>query len=1307
MNFTYTDESGNLASCTANCPLPQGNTSYQDFHFVNSVGMNDFRIDISAWYGAGGGLSGIELFQDDIYAFAVSDFNEPRCDSVSTTGANSTATGPWVQTPSGQSTSDYLTATLNSSVTSNSAQVVFMPDIKQSGNYSVTLYTPGCIQDDTCSSRGIVNITGSMTTEGSAIATTLYQTNYYDKYDQIYYGYVDAASDSFRPEVTLTPLAGQNTPLTVVAQRVRFELVTSTGGLNGLYDYNPNIATVNTDFSASKIDSAAMSLDTGAKINALAVYNDVTYVAGNFSNGDIHNIFSIGSGNATSLPGGGLNSVVRTMYQNGSTIYVGGNFTNTATAQTPGLSGVAAFSIADNSWTALGAGVNGPVWAIVPLQLNITGKDQETVLAVSGDFTSVNAVGSNATYSADGFAAWVPSRGNWLHNLANATVALSGGLLAQTMVADYGQLLAGSLVASQIGMSDAVALSGSGRPSLSPLGVSISASQGSSSMRKRAATSQNVTGVATGYFYLDNGKNMTILGGHFTANSSAGNTIDNLLIVDNTNGQNVIGLPNTVDADSTVLALEVRDTSLFAGGSITGTSNGDDINGLLVWDLSQNALASSQPAALAGSSVTVNTIAAQPGSANVYVGGNFENAGSMSCPSFCMYDTSTGQWMPPTSGLNGTINTMTWRSNNQLIVGGDFTTGGNHTKLALYDAKKQTFTDLGTSANLPGAVTAMTPANPNYDNWWVAGTANNGSSFLQKYDGTTWQPVTGLGAATVIRGLQVISLTEKHQLTDLVPSNEVLLITGSVELPDNGNASAVLFNGTTFQPFILTTTANGGQGSLSGMFVQNPSNFLSSKSHHLALGLVVLIGLAIACGLTFLLVVIGILVERHRRRRQGYVPMPQLRPDQHANLNRIPPESLFGTLEKRDTAPRTPSPYAYVFYATQDVYACSVLVNIHQLRTIHKTPHRIFVLITSEVSPFYFSAFEDSGATISLQTPPSLANNTEGAGYYKDCLLKLYAFKMQELDPSLQKVVVLDSDQLILRNLDHLFTTGVEVDVAAPRAYWISKEAFSTAMMVIGLSAGLWRKVETALRSVRINQYDMDVANEMFGDTVLMLPGSYVALNSHWEDWNLPSWFNEDDATTNHTLEIPESRVEDLEKRQEEKQQGYDFEPSDYETVSTPGSKDAASPEDKEAQPAFPEIPNNKASKESTTENHPDNNLPPTIPDSTDPSKHSDGRPHLPGGIAPPSHPSSDTNTTTIPKTSQEELKKRRYYTELFSLYDQVSVLHFTAMGKPWGVNKNILSERRPEAHPLFAEQFMAWRKVAKEICATGVVVEL
>ncbi len=64
MNFTYYDTTGQLQSCTSQCPLPQNNATYQDFYFVNVVGMNSFRIDISAWYGQGGGLGGIELFQN-------------------------------------------------------------------------------------------------------------------------------------------------------------------------------------------------------------------------------------------------------------------------------------------------------------------------------------------------------------------------------------------------------------------------------------------------------------------------------------------------------------------------------------------------------------------------------------------------------------------------------------------------------------------------------------------------------------------------------------------------------------------------------------------------------------------------------------------------------------------------------------------------------------------------------------------------------------------------------------------------------------------------------------------------------------------------------------------------------------------------------------------------------------------------------------------------------------------------------------------------------------------------------------------
>lgn len=63
LNFTYTDVDGNLASCSSTCPL-ELNSTYQDFYFVNRIGMDAFRIDVSQWYGSGAGFGGIELFQD-------------------------------------------------------------------------------------------------------------------------------------------------------------------------------------------------------------------------------------------------------------------------------------------------------------------------------------------------------------------------------------------------------------------------------------------------------------------------------------------------------------------------------------------------------------------------------------------------------------------------------------------------------------------------------------------------------------------------------------------------------------------------------------------------------------------------------------------------------------------------------------------------------------------------------------------------------------------------------------------------------------------------------------------------------------------------------------------------------------------------------------------------------------------------------------------------------------------------------------------------------------------------------------------
>ena len=65
---------------------------------------------------------------------------------------------------------------------------------------------------------------------------------------------------------------------------------------------------------------------------------------------------------------------------------------------------------------------------------------------------------------------------------------------------------------------------------------------------------------------------------------------------------------------------------------------------------------------------------------------------------------------------------------------------------------------------------------------------------------------------------------------------------------------------------------------------------------HLALGFIVLIGLAIALALIFLIVVAGILAERIRRKREGYMPAPTNMYDKASQMSRLPPEQLFSTV---------------------------------------------------------------------------------------------------------------------------------------------------------------------------------------------------------------------------------------------------------------------------------------------------------------------------------------------------------------------------------------------------------------------------
>ncbi|KAI0889893.1 cortical protein marker for cell polarity-domain-containing protein [Annulohypoxylon maeteangense] len=911
MNFTYIDPATqqNL-TCTSECPLSDDpSVKFQDFHFVNRIGMNAFSIDVSAWYGNGGGLNGVELFQDDIFAFAINDFNEPSCANTSTP-STATATGPWSTTTSGQSNSQYLSAELSKPVASDAASVVFYPDIRESGEYIIKLYTPGCLQDNTCSTRGQVNVSGTLSASGTnrtLASRILYQTNEFDKYDQLHIGSVDASSSSFRPSITLTPVPGQAQSIpgdnfVMVAQRVGFELLNSTGGLNGLFEYDPSSATIDTsNFSSSAFVKLGSSFSNNSAVASLVATSDRTFVGGNFTSDNVQNIVAIDNNGQTIALDGGLNGEVLTMHLDGNQLFVGGRFNNTRQGSTSGLGNVAVYDSTANKWTSLGAGVDGAVISIVSTTLNLSSSTAEDVLTLTGDFSHLLAFGSNTAVEVSGFAIWVKSQSNWLQNL-NTTVPLVSGVLSTSLALSGNETLYAGSISSQLLQAYGAATFSDGFGKF-PINIQPSASISNSStsgLSKRASllnSTATISGVVTGAFYENDGRNITILGGHFVANASNGSTIYNLALIDGANSNTVTGLGTEISVDSVFLSLAVQGDNLYAGGRVNGTAQGSDVNGLISYNLASKSF-NNQPPALVGDNVTVSSVNVRPDSSDVYVGGSFDRAGSLPCPSVCLFSTSTNQWNRPGFELGGDVNSMMWSSKTVLFAGGNLTINDTATYLASYDASGNHWTAFSGASDLPGPVIALTAANGGGDEVWVAGTEPNGSTYLMKYDGSSWKTAAvALDQTSVVSSLQMFTITGSHDSSDLIASDQVLLLTGSIGIPGFGTASSAIFNGTTVQPFALTSKIDGTTGSISRIFVEK-DNFFATSSSGMPRVFVALIGLAISLGIMVLIVLAGLALDRYRKKREGYIPAPTSMFDRGSGIQRIPPHELLHSLNQ-------------------------------------------------------------------------------------------------------------------------------------------------------------------------------------------------------------------------------------------------------------------------------------------------------------------------------------------------------------------------------------------------------------------------
>lgn len=106
----------------------------------------------------------------------------------------------------------------------------------------------------------------------------------------------------------------------------------------------------------------------------------------------------------------------------------------------------------------------------------------------------------------------------------------------------------------------------------------------------------------------------------------------------------------------------------------------------------------------------------------VIVAGAFTTAGSLGCVGICSWDPAANRWSTLGSGLRSGVVTTLQTNGDILVAGGSFTlSDGTSAVAATYSFSNTSWTALGSSPDLAGAVAALTMDDGNAASVWAAG----------------------------------------------------------------------------------------------------------------------------------------------------------------------------------------------------------------------------------------------------------------------------------------------------------------------------------------------------------------------------------------------------------------------------------------------------------------------------------------------------------------------------------------------------------------------------------------------------------
>ncbi|KAK0212989.1 cortical protein marker for cell polarity-domain-containing protein [Desarmillaria ectypa] len=683
----------------------------------------------------------------------------------------------------------------------------------------------------------------------------------------------------------------------------------------------------------SAVGSTSSLTSSNSTIVTVAHHTSGLFVGGNFtlssgSASGARNIAVYRNSELLGLNGGGLNGPVTAFVLVGNTLYVGGSFNGTTATATIGLSNIAAYDVQTDKWSRLEGGLNGKVTSL--------GYSNGQVL-VAGEFTEAMSSLDGSGTSVGGFAVWDVAKSSW----ANSGGFIVGDLSFVGNGTSSQQFISGNVAAlRRYGASGMVFLqnSDSDTPGVTPLSIALdsnvnntSSSSPSSSTTfnrrrehhsraspwmphtvfsrfwsRQSSSSINLTSLPTpisapapsvlaGVFWTNSTSSVevSIIGGNFSF-TNGGTEAFAVAIYDSDSGS-LNGLKGS-QINGTVRTLLVEGDVLYIGGQFT--ISGISINGFAIYNLANQEWDTSGLQgfqASSGSTVTVYSITTSSSKDNtIIVAGSFAQAGSLPCQGICSMDTTSKQWNALGEGIQGEVSSVSYAGDNQelLVVAGSIALSDNtEANVVQFSFSNSSWTSVGSGGDIPGPVTALEVNSANSSSIFAAGKTSDGASFLTFWNGQSWSILSSsFESSTVVTQLTMVPLQDTHSSSGVIESDRMLMISGSLDDPSFGNASSALYDGQSYIPYIVSSSNTGSTGAVAALF-HSFASFSFTQRHFLATGVVILISIAIAAGVVFLLALIGILWTLFSRRDEKLSKLDVVDDDDDSTHHR--PSSLL------------------------------------------------------------------------------------------------------------------------------------------------------------------------------------------------------------------------------------------------------------------------------------------------------------------------------------------------------------------------------------------------------------------------------